>query len=170
MTLLVITNILKTMSGKLAREIKQSRNFSSIEEEAVLNVLKTAEALDQYMASLFKEYGLTSTQYNVLRILRGARPDGLTCSQLAERMVTRDPDITRMLDRLESLNWVQRERSKEDRRVVKTTITDAALCLIARMDEPIRGRLESTLGTMSRPALQQTVELLEQMRDALTAR
>jgi DNA-binding MarR family transcriptional regulator len=111
------------VSGKLAKEIKQSKPFRSREEEAFLNLARTHEVLAARVAELLKPYQLTPTQYNMLRILRGAGAEGLTCSQATERMLTADPDVTRLLDRMEAQELIRRERSKEDRRVVVTRIT-----------------------------------------------
>ena len=90
------------MAGKLAAEIRQQKPFEHIEEEATLNLVRTAEMLNQKATEFFRQFDLSRTQYNVLRILRGAGEDGLTCSATAERMVSRDPDITRLMDRMET--------------------------------------------------------------------
>ncbi len=154
------------MAGRLANEIKQ-RSFASPEAEAALNIFKTAEILGQKVNEFLKEFGMTSTQYNVLRILRGAGCSGLPCSQLGERMITRDPDITRLLDRMEKNGWVVRQRGCQDRRVVIAKITDDALSLIGTMDEPLAERLKSTLGQLKTPALTTLIGLLEDAREAV---
>ena len=136
-----------------------------VEEEAVLNIHRTAEVLGQALGEFLKDYQLSHTQYNVLRILRGAGDDGATCSGIAERMITRDPDITRLLDRLEGRGLVARERSREDRRVVVTTITGTGLDLLASLDEPLRNFLRARLGGMERGALVGLIEQLEQVRE-----
>ena len=110
------------VAGRLAKEIKQ-KSFASPEAEAALNILKTAEILGQRVNEFLRDFGMTSTQYNVLRILRGAGNSGLACSQLSERMITHYPDITRLLDRMESSGWVIRQRGCQDRRVVIAKIT-----------------------------------------------
>lgn len=153
------------MAGKLANEIKQ-RSFASPEAEAALNIFKTAETLGQKVNEFLKDFGMTSTQYNVLRILRGAGCSGLPCSQLGERMITRDPDITRLLDRMEKNGWVVRQRGCQDRRVVIARITDEALALIGGMDQPLSEKLNSTLGQLGSHRLTTLISLLEDVRQA----
>ena len=123
--------------------------------------------LGQRVNEFLREFGMTSTQYNVLRILRGAGCSGLACSQLGERMITHDPDITRLLDRMENSGWVLRQRSCQDRRVVIAKITEDALTLIGKMDEPLAERLKSTLGQLGSPALTTLIDLLENVREVL---
>ncbi len=125
------------MAGKIAQEIVQSKPFALREEEAYLNLARTFEYLTQQLAELFREYQLSPTQYNVLRILRGAGAPGLTCSEAARRMITHDPDITRLFDRLEARHLIRRGRSETDRRVVLAFITEAGAELLARIDEPL---------------------------------
>ena len=132
------------MSGKLAKEIRQTKPFRSLEEEAFLNLGRTWEFLQKRAADLIKEFDLTSTQYNMLRILRGAGTEGVTCSQATERMLSPDPDITRLLDRMETQGLVRRDRAKEDRRVVITRITDRGLELANRMDAPLHQLLSNS--------------------------
>ncbi len=152
------------MAGKLVREIQQTKPFALLEEEAFLNLARTSEVLQQRMSELFKSHQLTPTQYNLLRILRGAGRDGLTCSKAGERMVTHDPDITRLMDRLEARKLILRERSKEDRRVVVTRISDEGLDLVNSLDRPVEAFLKEHLGHLGRPKLEQLVELLESLR------
>lgn len=139
-----------------------------ISEEALfLDLLRTVEALGHPLTQLLKAEDLSSTQYNVLRILRGA-PEGLTCGEIANRMVTRDPDITRLLDRLEKRNLAGRQRDTQDRRVVLTKIQPAGLELLARLDEPVREAHYRLLGHLG-PARQEALRaLLEECRAALT--
>src|SRR5271157_2913285 len=99
------------MAGKLAAEIQQQKPFEHVEEEAVLNLIRTAELLNQKASEYFRQFDLSRTQYNVLRILRGAGDDGLTCSATAERMVSHDPDVTRLMDRMETRGLIMRERT-----------------------------------------------------------
>lgn len=152
------------MAGRLIREIKQTKAFPSIEAEAMLNIVMTSELLGQKLSDFFKDFGLTGTQYNVLRILRGAGEPGLTCSQLSERMITKDPDITRLLDRMEARNLVRRERSTTDRRVVVTKITQEALDLLTEIDEPSNKMISGSLGKLSPEKLNTLIDLLEQVR------
>jgi DNA-binding MarR family transcriptional regulator len=151
--------------GKLLAEIHQTRPFDLLEEEAVLNIARTAEVLAQHVAGFLREFQLSQTQYNVLRILRGAGPSGATCSQLGERMIAHDPDITRLLDRLETRGLINRERSKEDRRVVVTTISAEGLALIGRIDEPLRKYLRDRMGRIGKAGLESLIGQLEQVRE-----
>jgi DNA-binding MarR family transcriptional regulator len=103
-----------------------------------ISVMKTADAFSRAAETFLKPAGLSGTQYNVLRILRGAGPEGLACSEVGERLISRDPDITRLLDRMQSRGWIAREREKKDRRVVKTRITQEGLRLLAELDAPVQ--------------------------------
>ena len=156
------------MAGRLIAEIKQTRPFELLEEEAVLNIARTAEVLGQSLGEFLREYQLSHTQYNVLRILRGAGEAGATCSQIAERMISHDPDITRLLDRLENRGLIARVRGKEDRRVVETRITSDGLHLLAGLDEPLRNLLRGRLGGIGRQRLSALIDQLEQIRDLFT--
>src|SRR5271167_1382000 len=118
---------------------------SSPEEVTHLEMLRTMEALSHRFAQVLKTEDLSSTQYNVLRILRGA-PEGLPCGEISNRMVTRDSDITRLLDRLEKRSLISRCRESKDRRTVITRITQQGLELLARLDEPIRTAHRKLLG------------------------
>jgi DNA-binding MarR family transcriptional regulator len=148
----------------LAEEIKQNRPFRSLEQVAFLNVQKTADALLRDVAELLKPTGLSGTQYNVLRILRGVGPESLGCQEIASRMITRDPDMTRLLDRLEKRGCVARTRQSTDRRVVRTTITPAGLALLEQLDEPIYRAHLAQLGHMGHDRLATLIELLEEAR------
>jgi DNA-binding MarR family transcriptional regulator len=154
-----------TVSGKIQAEIKQTKPFPSVEEEAFLNVLRTANALSQGAAELLKQHDLTQTQYNVLRILRGAGEKGLTAGEVGERMITRDPDVTRLLDRLEKRGLVERWRCTEDRRVVWTRITPAGAETIAPLDRPVTELHVAQLSHLGRDRLNQLIELLEAVRE-----
>lgn len=150
---------------RLSDEIKQTKPFASRSEEAFLNLQRTAEGLARGVAEELKAYGVTATQYNVLRILRGAEPHGLPCSEIAERMVTRDPDVTRLLDRLAKLELVTRERSSEDRRVVTTRVTGKGLELLDRLDAPVGELHERQLGHLTDAQLDALIDLLQQARE-----
>ncbi len=152
------------MAGKLSHEIRQTKPFALLEEEAFLNLARTSEQLQQKASELMKTYQLTGTQYNMLRILRGAGSEGVTCSQAGERMVTHDPDITRLLDRLEARKLILRERSREDRRVVVTRISNEGLELVNSMDAPVNGFMKKHLGHLGKQKLEQLIELLESLR------
>lgn len=114
----------------LQEEIKQSIPFKSRRVEAFLNLIRTADLFNRRETEFLKPFNLTPSQYNVLRILRGAGPDGLPCSEISERMIARDPDVTRLLDRMEAKDLVRRSRDQRDRRVVTTTITDTGLAAV----------------------------------------
>jgi DNA-binding MarR family transcriptional regulator len=155
------------VSGKLAKEIRQGKPFQSREEEAFLNLARTYEFLQQRLAELLKEHQLTTTQYNMLRILRGAGADGVTCSQATERMLSPDPDITRLLDRMETHGLIRRGRSKEDRRVVITRITEQGLELTNKIDAPLHNLLRQWLGRVSQQRLRELIDTLEALREPL---
>ena len=149
----------------LRDEIKQRRPFRSLEEEVALNLLRTATALAQGLAQPLKGTDLTGTQYNVLRILRGAGKDGLPCGEIAARMITKDPDITRLLDRLQKRDLVARARDPVDRRVVVTRITREGLKLLADLDQPMVETNARLLGHLGPRKLRQLATLLEEARE-----
>src|SRR5882672_6013495 len=122
------------MPATLRDEIKQTRPFSSLEQEALLSIERTAAVLLHRAAEAFKPFDITPTQYNVLRILRGAGRDGLCRNEVRERLVSPVPDVTRLIDRLEDAGLVERERDEEDRRLVTTRITKNGLGLLAQLD------------------------------------
>lgn len=152
------------MTGKLQAEIRQKKPFGSLEEEVYLNLVRTADALTRELELALQPHGLTGTQYNVLRILRGAGEEGSTCSGISERMLAFDPDVTRLLDRLEKAGFVQRQRSVTDRRVVMTTITEKGLDLLARLDEPLKLLLRQQFKAVGRDRLTRLIEDLEEVR------
>ena len=153
------------MSGKLIKELGQTKPFALREEEAFLNLARTFEFLQQRLADLLKQFQLTPTQYNVLRILRGAGEEGVTCSQAAERMLTPDPDMTRLLDRMENRSLIQRERSRQDRRIVITRITGEGLKLAGDIDEPLQTLFRRLLGHIGDRKLTALIETLEALRE-----
>jgi DNA-binding MarR family transcriptional regulator len=114
----------------------QNRISSSLETRVFVALLKAADHLSQEAEQLVKEHGLTGTQYNVLRILRGAEPFGLPCKGIGDRMISHDPDMTRLLDRMEKRGLITRERQSDDRRVVKTRITAQGLEVLKKLDAP----------------------------------
>src|SRR5881227_509879 len=125
------------MPPKLQQELKKKRPFDCPEQEAALNLYRTSDRMQIHFTRLFREYGLTGSQYNVLRILRGeGKP--LPILEVAGRTVTVVPGITGLVDRLEQAGWVRRERCPDDRRVIFVAITDLALDLLARLDGPVR--------------------------------
>jgi DNA-binding MarR family transcriptional regulator len=109
----------------------------SLEAKFFVALLRVADRLAQDAELLIKTHGLTATQYNVLRILRGAGPDGLPCKRVGDRMISRDPDMTRLLDRMEKRGLITRERQTDDRRVIKTRITASGLEILKELDMPV---------------------------------
>ena len=148
----------------LQAELKQKRPFSGPEQEAYLSVLRTADQLQSAVEAKLKEFGLTGTQYNALRILRGAGADGLPCSEIGERMITRDPDITRLLNRLEKGGLASRVRDKKDRRIIYGKITAEGLKLLRQIDAPMEQFGHEMLGHISPAELRKLIDLLELVR------
>lgn len=148
------------LSAHLSTALQQTRPFPSPEAAAYVALMRVASRFEQQLADLLRPHGITTTQYNVLRILRGAEPGGLACGAVLERLVTRDPDITRLLDRVEKLGYVTRGRDTHDRRVVVTRITDAGLALLAELDAPVDELHRSQLAALSEPELAELSRLL----------
>ncbi len=146
-------------------EIKQTKPFSSLEEEALIALQRTADQLQGKAAEMLKPFGISPTQYNALRILRGAGPQGRSCSEIGERMINRDPDITRLLDRLERRGLVQRTRERKDRRVITTRITAAGTDLLKTLDRPVTEFNKKMLGHLRAPELRTLLALLEAARE-----
>jgi DNA-binding MarR family transcriptional regulator len=134
-----------------------------LEDQTFVALLKAADSLASQGDQLMKANAVTSAQYNVLRILRGAGPDGLPCNAIGERMISRDPDMTRLLDRMEKRELITRERQKEDRRVVKARITDEGLKLLKKMDAPIRELHKNQFAHMTSARLKTLLELLSEV-------
>jgi MarR family transcriptional regulator, organic hydroperoxide resistance regulator len=152
------------MPHDLKAELKQNAPFASREQEAYLSLLRTTDVLQTQIEAGLEEFGLTGTQYNALRILRGAGPEGLPCREIGVRMITRDPDITRLLNRLEGRGLVERIRAKHDRRVIYGKITPAGLKLLREMDGPIEKHGREMLRHVGQVKLTQLIELLELVR------
>lgn len=134
-----------------------------LEDQIFVTLLRASDSLASQGDQLMKVHGVTSAQYNVLRILRGAGPDGLPCNAIGERMISRDPDMTRLLDRMEKRQLISRERQKEDRRVVKARITDDGLKLLKKMDAPIRELHKSQFAHMTSARLKTLMDLLTEV-------
>ncbi|HTV58199.1 MAG TPA: MarR family transcriptional regulator [Verrucomicrobiae bacterium] len=128
-----------------------------------MELLRTTDALSRGLIGVLKAHALSSTQYNVLRILRGA-PGGLPCGEIAQRMITRDPDITRLLDRLGKRRLIIRSRETFDRRTVTARITPAGLRLLARLDQPVQAAHRRQLGHLGPKRLKTLIQLLEACR------
>jgi DNA-binding MarR family transcriptional regulator len=141
----------------------KTRSLPCPEEAAYLELLRTTDMLSRNLSDVLKTEDLSSTQYNVLRILRGA-PDGLPCGEIGSRMITRDPDITRLLDRLEKRDLISRHRQSKDRRMVMARITPGGIQLLSRMDEPVREAHRAQLGHLGRERLKALTGLLQVAR------
>jgi DNA-binding MarR family transcriptional regulator len=151
------------MAG-LKLEIAQEAGFASLEEEALLNLLRTSDCLNRAFHLKTREWGVTSTQYNVLRILRGAHPHGLTCAAIGNRMIAAEPDITRLLARLKALKLIRQRRDTQDRRSVWTEISQAGLELLKEMDPVILRLPGELLKGLSQAELAEFIRLLELAR------
>jgi MarR family transcriptional regulator, 2-MHQ and catechol-resistance regulon repressor len=153
-------------SGRLQQEIKKKRPFELPEQEALLNILRTNDQFQNRFGRLFREHGLTSSQYNILRILRGeGKP--LPCLEIADRLIQVVPAITGLIDRLEEAGMVRRERSETDRRIVNIEITAKALATLAQLDQPVIDLHKKLLGHLSRSELIELSRLLEKARESL---
>jgi DNA-binding MarR family transcriptional regulator len=135
-----------------------------VEDRIFISLQKTADFLGLEAEQLLKPRGLTGTQYNVLRILRGAEPDGLACSTIGERMISHDPDMTRLLDRMEKRGLIVRQRQTDDRRVIKTRITSAGLALLKSLDQPVRELHKRQFRHLPAARLKTLAQLLEDVR------
>ncbi len=154
------------MKSAIQSEIKQSKPFNSLAEEAGVALARTADRLNGKIAAFLKPYGVSPTQYNVLRILRGAGAQGRMCSEIADRMITRDPDVTRLLDRMQKMGWIERARDTKDRRVVVTRITKPGLDLLKQIDKPLDAFNEQEMGRLGQRKLRALLELLDEIRQA----
>ncbi len=143
------------MGGKANRQL---------EEEATLSVVRKADLLMQRITDLLKPYGLSPTQYNVLRILRGAGKDGASCKDVGDRLIARDPDVTRLMDRLEKRGLLTRDRAKEDRRVVAHRLTEEGLALVNELDRPVHDLHRSTMRGIEPAKLHTLMAILDEIR------
>lgn len=148
---------------KLSKRIKQQR-FTSPAQEALLNILVTSSWVLGELSALMAPFGITPTQYNVLRILRGSHPGKLTCTEIGRRMLDRTPDVTRLLNRLERAGLITRNRSHQDKRVVEVGITEKGLELLARMQPVVDEAQERLMSRLSPEELRQLSELLDRLR------
>jgi DNA-binding MarR family transcriptional regulator len=154
------------VASQLLRELRQRRPFHSPDQEAVIGLIRTADQISRAIGAVIEAYGITSQQFNVLRILRGASPESLPTLEIAERMVEQTPGITRLLDRLEAKHLVMRARCKMDRRQVLCQITPAGLELLAKLDEPVRLAEKDIMRPLGRAAQRQLITLLDRLRAA----
>jgi DNA-binding MarR family transcriptional regulator len=152
------------MSAPSSRRPTRGRHFDSLEQEVFLNLWRTYDRLRALEDELFKQYRLTAQQYNILRLLRGEHPETLPTLALAGRLVSRAPDITRMLDKLEQRGLIARERPADNRRVVRVGITEAGLALLRDLDGPVRACHARQLAHLPPADLRQLAALLEAAR------
>lgn len=151
------------MAG-IREEIRQQKPFASLEEEAFLGLLRTADQMQASLGEMLKPHDISPTQYNALRILRGAGAEGLACGEIGARMINRDPDITRLLNRLQRRGLVARSRGREDRRVMRARITASGLALLKTLDRPLEIFQRRLLGHLGEQRLQRLIQLLDAAR------
>jgi DNA-binding MarR family transcriptional regulator len=154
------------MTRSLQDEIRQTRPFESPEQEAHLSIERTAAVLGHATAEVMKPFGITPTQYNALRILRGAGDKGLCRNEIRDRLVAQVPDATRLLDRMEAAGLIRRERDTADRRFVTTRITDEGLRVVNELDGPVAEMHRRRLGSLDADELRTLISLLARVRDA----
>ncbi len=152
------------MPGEILAELRQAKPYGSIRQEAYVAILRTAAVLAHDFEETLKPFGLTGTQYNVLRILRGAGPDGLCRHEIRDRMVTTVPDVTRLLDRLEQAGLITRHRGVADRRQMTTRITEKGLKLLGRVEQPVIRAHDEKLGHLGDREVATLVSLLAKAR------
>jgi DNA-binding MarR family transcriptional regulator len=154
----------RPVTSALQAELKQQKPFKSVREEAHLSIQRTAALLEHAFEAALKPHRITATQYNVLRILRGAEPDGLCRSEVSARLVRQVPDVTRLLDRLEDAKLIGRQRGGEDRRYVVTRITRTGLNLLDQVEDRINEIHQQQLGHVGEAQLRQLIALLALVR------
>ena len=153
------------MSPTLQQDLKQKKPFRSLQQEAYLSVVRTSTSLTDAMEDLVKERGISATQYNVLRILRGSGAEGLCRNELRDRMLTRMPDMTRLLDRMEDAGLVVRAREGDDRRMVMTRITEKGRRLLDDLDAPVMALHRKQMAGLTDVQLRSLSDLLTLVRD-----
>ena len=165
LTIVVGTDNMSPMAQTFDREIRQTKPFRSLQEQLVLNLMLTTRVVEESWTQYLKRAeGISPSQYNILRILRGARPKAARISEIADRMVTRDPDVTRLVDRLIKQGLARRERDSDDRRVVLVEITAAGLALLARLDGPAGEATEAAMAGLKPQQLRTLDTLLNEVR------
>jgi DNA-binding MarR family transcriptional regulator len=152
------------MRDGLQHEIGKRNPFDSLSQEAYLNLIRTSSLLASDFTRLFREHGLSDATYNTLRILRGAGNTGITCGEIGAMLITRVPDVTRLVDRLVEDGLATRQRGKEDKRKVRVVISSHGLSKLRRIDRPLMELHESQLGHMKKEDLRALVGLLEEAR------
>lgn len=153
------------MTTELREELRQRQPFRSLEQEAHLNIIRTATVLGDAFEQVMRPAGITPTQYNVLRILQGAEPAGLCRNEVRQRMVRRMPDMTRLLDRMEDAGLVTRTRGGDDRRMVSTRITERGQHILDELEDQVADEHQRRLGHMSQAQLRTLIELLSVARE-----
>ena len=163
----VITPRLPIMTATLRDELKQRKPFTSLEQEAQLSVVRTSAMLVDAFERMLKPYGITATQYNVLRILRGAEPNGLCRNDLRDRMLTRMPDVTRLLDRMEESGHIARARETSDRRMVMTRITAKGRRLLDELEDAVGREHERAFAALNKEQMRSLIANLAAVRETL---
>jgi DNA-binding MarR family transcriptional regulator len=164
----LLTTVVVTTNIPLVPAAKSNKHETrTIEARLFVTLLRLADRLAQQPELLVKQHGLTGTQYNVLRILRGAGPDGLPCKRIGDRMISHDPDMTRLLDRMEKRSLITRERQTEDRRVIKTRITPTGLDLLKKLDNPMDELHKKQFSHLTASKLRALAEALDEAFAAL---
>ncbi|MGN6186821.1 MAG: MarR family winged helix-turn-helix transcriptional regulator [Thermoanaerobaculia bacterium] len=153
----------------IRQEIKQTRPFASLTQEATVAMLRTVDLVRRSLNAICDMHDITLQQYNVLRILRGAGAEGLPTLEVAERMLEETPGITRLIDRLEAKQFVRRVRCAKDRRQVFCHITDDGLAVLTKLDTPIREAEDTSLATLTESELRTLISLLDKARTGLHA-
>jgi DNA-binding MarR family transcriptional regulator len=151
-------------SSAVEEEIHQGKPFAAIEEELLVSLLRTTDVLQERFGQILRPFNISMTQYNVLRILRGAEPTGRTCGEIGERMIAREPDVTRLLERMEKAGLIRRTRDSQDRRVVVTRISASGLKLLDEMEPRLR-ELDGLLKPMGERKIETMLKLLDEVRE-----
>lgn len=152
--------------SRIANELKQDKPFRSLSLEAAISVFRTADVLRRFFDRVLSGHGITTQQYNVLRILRGAGPEGLPTLDITDRLIERTPGVTRMIDRLVGKKLVLRERCDTDRRIVYCRLTDAGRSLLEALDGPVNRADDQAMASLTAPDLRKLIELLDTVRAA----
>lgn len=155
------------MPPTLREELKQRKPFASLEQEAQLSVIRTSAMLVDAFERMLRPYGLTTTQYNVLRILRGAEPEGLCRNDLRDRMLTRMPDVTRLLDRMEESGLIDRARETSDRRLVMTRITAKGRRVLDQLKDAVEAEHERAFAALTKEQMRTLIAHLAAVRETL---
>jgi DNA-binding MarR family transcriptional regulator len=164
LTIVVTTTIYLTVTGRILIELKQTRPIANQIDEAALNILRTADSLRRHMMEALKPHQLSLSGYNALRILRGSKDIGLTCGEISARMISQDPDITRLIDRLEKRSFVDRSRDKVDRRVVRCRIAPAGLVLLKKLETSTVVAMRDYFAHINSTGLTELIDALEGVR------